>query len=323
MSFSRRWFPKRTRLILLAGCLALGLALGLAWKTSYVRLVRLEVNHARHVLFHHRIYDEEDWEVFKDPSQATPVPCGEILGDRTMVALVLGQSNAANSVNERYTPAHDVFMYDDHVCYKARDPLLGASAPGGSLWSRLGDLLIERGVFDKVLFISIARRGSSIFNWGRRGSFSPLLRRTLANLKEDGIRVTHVLFHQGEADCFREVGQGVYGLLLESLITQTRQGLGRDVPFFVCQASRSKKNHCDDLLDPGCYKECPGILAAQAGVVDPARGILAGPNTDDLVPIAERPDGSHFSAPAADLLARDWAGRIARGQENLPSRPGP
>jgi hypothetical protein len=40
-------------------------------------------------------------------------------------------------------------------CFHASDPLPGASGTGSSVWSRLGDLLIEQEVFPCALFVPL------------------------------------------------------------------------------------------------------------------------------------------------------------------------
>src|SRR5262245_54445629 len=64
-------------------------------------------------------------------------------GSRDLVLILLGQSNAGNHVGSAYEPSGNVvnFNFLDGGCYRARDPLLGASASepphNGSIWSIL------------------------------------------------------------------------------------------------------------------------------------------------------------------------------------------
>lgn len=310
-----RWFPRKSRLVLIVVCVVVILTLYSGRRSQYAQLLQMEYTSMRHILLKEPLYNEVEWDLYTNDEDATRVPCDEIIGDNTMVALILGQSNAANSIDVPYTPTHDVFMYHDHACYKAKDPLLGASASGGSIWSRLGDKLVERKIFDKVLLISVAHGGSSILDWGRRGTISLRLGQILQDLKGDGILVTHVLFNQGETDCRGRIGTPMYAMLLRSIIEQTREGLGVAAPFFISPASRYHVINCQDLLDPNCYRECPSIIEGQLGLVASGDRIFAGPNTDELVPIAQRPDGSHFSSTAAEVLAEDWAARIAEQRD--------
>src|SRR5947209_476712 len=76
----------------------------------------------------------------------------------TTVILTFGQSNAANSGEERYAargPVH-VFNVFDMRFYRAVDPLPGASHDGGSVWGRVGDKLIDAGIARSVLVVPIA-----------------------------------------------------------------------------------------------------------------------------------------------------------------------
>ena len=70
------------------------------------------------------------------------IPCGEFRDADTLVLLILGQSNAANYGDVKFTPPSSVgnFNIYDGKCYRAEDPLLGASFDGGSFGSRLADL---------------------------------------------------------------------------------------------------------------------------------------------------------------------------------------
>jgi hypothetical protein len=293
-----------------AAALAWAIVLGLRFYDEY----RVKDAYARRFLAMPRRLTDAAWDVFTDTSRATPVACRDIPGERTMVALILGQSNAANSVETLYTPHHAVYMYHDHVCSKAADPLPGASDTQGSTWTRLGDKLVEHGLYDKVLLVSIARQGSSVLNWGKYGDFPPLYRNTIRALAMDGIRVTHVFFHQGEADCPVGMAREDYRVVLDSLIRQLRFALGDTPPIFLSQASMYRKFDCPDNANPDCFATCSAITGAQADLVDARRHVYAGPNTDQIVPSDQRPDGYHFSAQGAEAFAEAWLPILARQQ---------
>jgi lysophospholipase L1-like esterase len=272
--------------------------------------------YARRFLHMPRRLSDAEWHVFTDTKTAEPLLCAQVLGERTMVALIMGQSNAANTVEILYRPHQAVYMYYDHACYKAADPLLGASDLLGSSWTRLGDKLIERGLYDKVLLVSIARSGSSVLNWGRYGDLPTLFRKTIRNLKADGISVTHVFFHQGEADCPVGMSREDYRVVLASFIRQLRFALGEKPAIFISQASRYRKYDCPDNADPNSFATCPAITGAQADAVDESRRVYAGPNTDMVVPYDQRPDGYHFSAAGAEAFAEAWLPILARQRQN-------
>src|SRR5688572_1725112 len=73
--------------------------------------------------------------VYRNISSLTPVPLEQLRGPDTMWLLCLGQSNAANSGDRPRGVQQNVFNYFDGVLYPARDPLLGATGRGSSMWT--------------------------------------------------------------------------------------------------------------------------------------------------------------------------------------------
>jgi len=263
------------------------------------------------VIYHHfhkildTLYKNPQWGVNTDTAGLEEVPLADVLGDKTMVAFVLGQSNVANAIDVPYTPKNHVYNYYDGKCYKARDPLLGTSGTFGSVWTRFGDKLIDQHLYDKVLIINIARQGSSILNWSSDGKLSQLIDTTFAQLKKDKINVTHVFFHQGEADCLFQVDYSDYKFLLAKVVQHVRNLTEPTVPIIVAQASLITDFDCHDPLFFRCYKMSPDILKAQQDVTDPKKYIFEGPNTDIVVPYGMRymPYGIHFNADGANNFA--------------------
>lgn len=279
---------------------------------NFYKQYKIKDAYARRFIHMPRSITDEEWGVFKTTNPAMSIPCADFKGKRTMVALVLGQSNAANSVYSLYTPRHAVYAYYNHACYKASDPLPGASGDRGSTWGRLGDRLIEAGLYDKVLFVSIARRGSSILNWAHYGDLTHLMRKTARELRADGLQLTHVLFHQGEADCPVGMSGEDYHVLLQSFLTELREAVGEKPAIFVCRTTRMRRLDCPDNADPRCFETCPGITRAQTEAADPGQGIYSGPDTDAVVPYDQRPDGYHFSGQGSDAFAAAWVPILAR-----------
>ena len=60
-----------------------------------------------------------------------------------MVALVFGQSQAANVVREQFVGGGHVFNYFRGRCYAATDPLLGTGGDGGNVWTLIGTELVQ------------------------------------------------------------------------------------------------------------------------------------------------------------------------------------
>jgi hypothetical protein len=251
--------------------------------------------------------------VYTGPAGEPARDCAALADGRTMVALVLGQSNASNTVDPGYASGQPVYAFFGGSCQKAHDALPGATGFKGSTWPRLGDRAVTSGLYDAVIFADIARGGSSILNWGPGGSLNPLLLATLDDLVARGLPPTHVLFHQGEADCALGLDPHDYAAMLEAVIAQIRGRVGEACDILIARASLYLDPVCSNQRDPACYRSCPALTAAQTEVASPTRRIFSGPNTDLLVPWFDRNDGYHFTATAADRFAAAWMPLLARG----------
>lgn len=81
---------------------------------------------------------------YLDTSNKVKVDCASIYDEqKSLVIMTYGQSMAANAVPTRYTPRNNVYNFFNGGCYIASDPLLGTSAEWGSIWSRLGDKILD------------------------------------------------------------------------------------------------------------------------------------------------------------------------------------
>lgn len=305
-------FTRRRRLHLVAG--VTGLAALLVFVAGLAPGARTTARDQRAVDMVYAAYgnrmpvidNQGELAIYEAPKDEPQVDCRSLVGPRGMVALVFGQSNASNTVDPGYGTTQAVYAYQDGVCRKVRDAIPGATGAKGSAWGRLGDRIVTSGLYDSVLFVDIARGGSSILNWGPKGDLRALLDGTLDDLDAHGLAVTHVLFHQGEADCALGLLRGEYQAVLEAVLNDVRRRIGAGPAILVSRASLFLDPTCGDKHDAACYKSCPAITAAQTAVADPARRIFSGPNTDLIVPWFERNDGYHFTAKGADQFAAAW-----------------
>lgn len=212
---------------------------------------------------------------------------------RRLVALTLGQSNAANYVAGRHTSAAGVVNYSGGRCFEGKDPLPGADGTGGSVWSRLGDLLIAGGDYDQVVIAGIAVSASGVARWTVGGDLHPRLVEVLAAMRAHGLTPTHLLWHQGETDAKEGGSAEAYRRHFLGMIDSVRaHGVG--APVFIATAT-----YCHG-------RSSAELRAAQASLVDPGAGIHAGPDTDALVGPNWRHDDCHFSEAGAARHAELW-----------------
>jgi Carbohydrate esterase, sialic acid-specific acetylesterase len=245
-------------------------------------------------------YDELDqnWKSFRDHSQRTQVPCRA--DERTAVIVTLGQSNAANYALRRYTPKHDVLNFDlyDGRCYKARDPLLGTSGTGGNFATPLADMLIDRGLYARVIIAPIAMGGSTVEEWADQGVFNRRILVLMRRLFDAGLTPTQILWHQGEGNSGLRDSRGrQYRKNLLEVIATFRT-YGNSAPFFVALATKC-----------GPYPRLGGdnIRDGQASAVNPLENVFLGPDTDTLGDEYRDKEHCHFNAAGLPMHAAMWA----------------
>jgi hypothetical protein len=215
----------------------------------------------------------------------------------TAVILGIGQSNIANECDPGalYQPKGGVYNFNffDGRCYEARDPLLGASINRSNVLTKLGDLLIERGQYHRILLAPIAHGGTYAREWSPAGRMFPRLEWTLERLKQSKINITHIFWQQGESEAaLRDPKPDEWVRHFMAMVGAIRAA-GAVAPIYVAQCTICRN-------DPN-----EQIRQVQRGVVDPAAGILAGPDLD-LVGRDERFDGCHFSAGGLQHAAALW-----------------
>lgn len=266
--------------------------------------------------------DQHVRDGFNDSANRTEVPCIDS-GTKQLTILVIGQSNAANSGGESgYSAGEAVvnFNFLDGKCYRAVDPLLGATGTAGSIWTRLGDRLVSVDQDLRVTFIPIAFGGTSINRWSEDGDLNKRLLLALERARDAGLAITHVFWEQGQADArsgpawskrrpnkfvmYRESGdaapwytmrRSVYRDHFENIM-RTVGAAGLSPQFLVAVSSM-----CG-------HDGSPEVTAGQQQIVEASSDVLPGPNYDaihrrqpDLFP-----DDCHLSNEGLETLADAW-----------------
>ena len=240
--------------------------------------------------------------VVPKPSAAGTATPRSARAPRVMVALVFGQSNAGNWGETPRTAGPRVFSFFRGRFARAKDPLPGANGVGGSVWTRLGDKLIEAKLYDRVIFVPAAIGATQISEWAPGGLLHKDLLRNIDEAVEAGYTFTHLLWHQGESDAVLGTSTQEYEDRFRAMLASIRQH-GVDAPAFVAVATRC-----------GPFVPNPEIRKAQQDLVDPALGIFAGPDTDVLMRL--------FATTVATFQMSDWTCTPTYGSKSFASTLG-
>jgi len=220
---------------------------------------------------------------------------GQACPEDALFVAVAGQSNAANFVGERFSSRRAVYEWQEGKCYRAAGPLAGADGIAGSYWPIVGDALVASGRHRAVVFIGIAKGGTSVARWASPDDLGAYLE---AKLKQPA-RVDAILWHQGEQD-FAMAGHE-YAERLRTVVATMRRAAPR-AQIFIAQAS---------LCSGGSHSDA--VLAAQREVATTSGDhVHPGPNTDALASDEQRYDTCHFSGKGARDAAWDWVATLRK-----------
>jgi len=229
-----------------------------------------------------------------------------VKSDKVMIFLAFGQSNAGNYGNGSYVSKNEVYNYYKGKLYHAKEPLLGPDGGGSSVWTRVGDMLIDSGLYKKVIIVPCAIGGTSVKCWSE-GECKEKLLSTLEYLQKDNIKLTHIFWDQGETDNVDNTTTAEYKMRLKSVI-KTIRDRKFNAPFFISISSYFPYNN--NNLN-GIDKD---ITNAQNELIAEGPDIKRGPNTDSLNLAYYRADAVHFTEKGLDQLALKWFESIKKNQ---------
>jgi hypothetical protein len=237
--------------------------------------------------------------VYRNIGSLTAIPLEQFRSTDTMWLLCLGQSNAANSGDRPRGVQRNVFNYFDGAIYPAKDPLLGATGRGSSMWTAVGAELVRRKLATNVVLVPLAVGATSIERWQLGTAIGNKLAAILTSLVEQQIKLDFVLWDQGESDA-RMASQTYSEKLLQ--LEKTFALSGQRTPMIVAFASRTRR---------GVSAE---VRRGQEIAIDLSGCIYPGPDLDALVGAELRHDGLHFSTASQDRLASLWVDSLQKAR---------
>ena len=221
------------------------------------------------------------------------------------IYLTAGQSNSANYGTPSGVCTDDrisSYNYSNGVWAKAVDPMPGPDGPGGSVWTRLGDLLAARDNIP-VAFACMGQGSSQVSQWvpGTGDYYASHVTAAVQAFPVNGFRA--FLWHQGESDAIANTTPAVYQTRLNSVISQSRVDAGWSIPWYISEASF----HPATSLS----QEEP-VVAGQRRVIEGDALVFPGPVTDDFhldggVENTGWGYGVHFNAASLADFASQWA----------------
>jgi hypothetical protein len=234
--------------------------------------------------------------------QSESFDCGLVDRESLLVVFAVGQSIASNFGSTPYTPGPQVFSFYNGRCFPGRDPLPGADGQGGSIWSRLGDLLIQKGYAKSVLIVAVGAASSSVSDWVPGAKYYPRLVDATNSMREAGFQPGLVVWHQGSTDQKMEPQQ-YRNLLREFVLSFAFLGirLGQPGRLLIATHTRCKSD------------AVPELQAAQASLVDHAVYIYAGPNMDTLGDELKY-DRCHYNEAGLKIAAQYWLDAIEKAE---------
>jgi hypothetical protein len=221
---------------------------------------------------------------------------------KTLVLITMGQSlmaNAHGNASPIYVPTNssvvDNFNIYDGAAYAfGRTPALGCGGYGSNVATRVADMLINKGIFDRIIVVPIAVGSTTIAQWtvgDFAGRFPVAIRRLAANgITPTTTGVTFAaVWGQGESDNRDGTSRVAYAEHLETLIKSVFSS-GFSGRFFVNIETYYAGN------------TSPEIQAAQASAVN-GRTVFQGANWDTLGRRYRGPDDTHPGDLGAPVFA--------------------
>ena len=262
------------------------------------------------LLWYSIIFVDQKREMWRDPFEKQPpvsekieAECSRFKGNDAAVILAIGTSNAQNMGTWRFKPESNVYDYNykTEKCYVASDPLLGAGGSGGSVWTRLGDKLVRHNDYKNVLIVQMdGPYQTKDSGWSTKTKLFEIIDATQKKFSEEGIKITHIVFAQGEHDAGVHNGPitpaETYKENSKKMIADVRR-IGISAPMYF-----SVSTYCN-------FFQSEMIRETQRSLADNP-SVFVGAETDKLLGKWYRWDNCHFSGLGLERASQMWYSAI-------------
>lgn len=255
---------------------------------------------------------------FTDTTGRTQISPSLVNGQRTGIFILDGQSLAASHCACGYTvqnptKVQSVNWAGDQLLYQHQEPCFGGSFwpanqipannwsfPYTSVWGMVGDLLINAGVFDRIIFLNYAAGGqkaSAFIPGGTLGQRIPVMFHVLNTLGYPGHMVSGVISMLGEGDGASLTDPALWKSQRREAIRVSRS-FGFAGPWLIPQETYSSGN------------TYPLIRTAQAELAAEIGNVL-GPDFDALGSDYRGADNIHPNLTGRNAIASMWFSTIS------------
>ncbi|MEP4078002.1 sialate O-acetylesterase [Haloferula sp.] len=265
--------------------------------------------------------DAGGWYSVEVRSIVSGTPAETVIIDKVGVGdvyVTCGQSNSANFGSPTATPVDDRVVARTSASVNswtvASDPLPISNGTGGSVWSRLGDLLVNAEDVP-IGFIAVGVGGTSVNTWvPGQSNYENRLKLAVQSFPVNGFRAA--LWHQGESDSGGAgLSAATYEAQLNSMISGSRIEAGWDIPWYIAEVSYANRT---------IQKE-DRVTAGQRAAVHGDPLVFLGPSTDEFhledANGGKLKDNVHFNAAGLLDHAIQWS-EVLGGTSSISTRNG-
>ena len=225
-----------------------------------------------------------------------------------------GQSNHANRIPRiNLKRLSNAYMYDyiSNSCAIYSEPIIGTDGQGrGHVATNTIENLRQSGVNIPITIVGFARGGSPLVHWSD-GANSQRTKLVAKSLRNSGMTMDFLLWHQGESDTMPNIGfvnkHYFYGrkdlstprsVWYERLLTKYFKQVSGEFPNITVGVAVASYCKGDDSL---------AVRQAQERVASKLDYVHTTINTDNLQGVKYRYDDCHFNAAGAEAIGKNYA----------------